>query len=300
MTYKNVVIVGASGSIGKIILEGLITAGGFDLTVVSRKDSSATFPPDVNVYKSDFTDSDLQSAFKGQDVVISAVGAAGLGEQKRLVDAAMSAGVKRFLPSEFSSSSQDAGVLQLLPLFGQKLELIEYLKTKQSATFSWTGIATSLLFDWGLRNGFLEYDLVNKTATIWDGGNKRFTLTNEKDLGKAVASVLQNAEETANKYLFVSSVETSQNEILAALEHATGAKWTVNNTTTKEQVDAAIQKLSAGDFSGAYALVRATSYSCTPGLKSNYATDEDLSNDLLGLKPTSVAETVKLVTGFGN
>lgn len=138
----------ASGSVGKIILQGLITAGGYNITVISRQDSPATFPPNVAVHKSDFTASDLQSAFKGQDAVISALGAAGFGEQKKLVDAAINAGVKRFLPSEFSSSSQDAAVLQLLPLFGQKSELIEYLKTKQSATFSWTGIATSLLFDW--------------------------------------------------------------------------------------------------------------------------------------------------------
>ncbi|KAK6448823.1 hypothetical protein FP744_10005073 [Trichoderma asperellum] len=295
MAYKNVALVGASGNIGKIILEGLIADGSFNITVISRKDSSATFPSSVTVYKSDFSEADLQAAFKGQDAVISALGATGFGEQKKLVDSAISAGVKRFLPSEFSSSSQDAAVLQLLPLFGQKSELIEYLKSKESAGFSWTGVASSILFDWGLSNGFLEYDLANKTATIWDGGNKKFTLTNEKDLGAATAAVLKKPEETANKYLFISSVETTQNEILAALEEATGTKWTVNNTTTKEQVDAALQKLGAGDFSGALALVRATSYSNTPGLKSNYAKDEVLSNDLLGLKPTSVVETVKLV-----
>ncbi|KKO99271.1 hypothetical protein THAR02_08621 [Trichoderma harzianum] len=295
MTYKNVAIVGASGSIGRIILEGLIAAGGFTITVLSRRDSSATFPPDISVYKSDFSDGDLQFAFKGQDVVISALGATGFGEQKKLVDAAIRAGVKRFLPSEFSSSSQDSAVLQLLPLFSQKSEMIEYLRTKQSAGFSWTGVATSLLFDWGLRNGFLGYDLANKTATVWDGGDKRFTLTNEMDLGIAIASVLKNPEETSNKYLFVSSVETTQNEILAALEEATDAKWTVNNTTTKEQVNDAVQKLTAGDLNGAFTLVRATSYSSTPGLKSNYARDETLSNDLLGLQASSVAETVKRV-----
>ncbi|KAL6876812.1 hypothetical protein J3F83DRAFT_712348 [Trichoderma novae-zelandiae] len=148
-----------------------------------------------------------------------------------------------------------------------------------------------------VRWAFAEY-LLPDTATIWDGGNKRFALTNEKDLGKAVASVLQKPEKTVNYYLFVSSVETTQNEILAALEDATGTKWAVNNTTTKEQVDAAVQNLAAGDFSGVFALVRATSYSDTPGLKSNYATDEALSNGLLGLEPRSVVETVKLVTAL--
>lgn len=107
--------------------------------------------------------------------------------------------------------------------------------------------------------------------------------------------MLKKPEETANKYLFISSVETTQKEILGALEETTGTKWTVNNTTTKEQVDAALQKLGVGDFSGALALVRATSYSDIPGLKSNYAKDEVLANNLLGLRPASVAETVKHV-----
>ncbi|PON23685.1 hypothetical protein TGAM01_v207332 [Trichoderma gamsii] len=295
MAYRNVALVGASGNIGKIILEELVADGSFNITVISRKDSSATFPARVTVYKSDFSDRDLEAAFKGQDAVISALGNAGFGEQKKVVDAAISAGVKRFLPSEFSASSQDAGVLQLLPLFAPKAEFIEYLKAKQSANFSWTGIATSLLFDWGLANGFLEFDLANKTATIWDGGNKKFTLTNEQDLGAATAAVLKKPEETANKYLFISSVETTQNEILAALEEITGAKWTVNNTTTKEQVDAANQKLGAGDFNGALALVRATSFGDIPGLKSNYTKDEVLANNLLGLKPATVTDTVKRV-----
>lgn len=126
----------------------MIADGSFNVTAITRKDSSAAFPSGVSVYKSDFSEADLQAAFKGQDVVISTLGATGFGEQKKLVDAAIGAGVKRFLPSEFSASSQDAAVLQLLPLFGQKSELIEYLKSKQSAKFSWTGVASSTLFDW--------------------------------------------------------------------------------------------------------------------------------------------------------
>ncbi|KAM0257006.1 hypothetical protein ACHAQJ_004599 [Trichoderma viride] len=297
MSYRNVAIVGAGGNIGKIIFDALVADGSFNITVLSRIDSSAVFPSGVSVYKSDFSDADLRFAFKGQDVVISTLGATGFGEQKKLVDAAVGAGVKRFLPSEFSSNSQDTAVLQLLPLFGQKSELIEYLKAKQSTGLSWTGVASSLLFDWGLSNGFLEYDLTNKTATIWDDGDRKFTLTNEKDLGVAVTSILKKPEETANKYLFISSVETTQNEILAALEEATCAKWVTNNTTTKAQIDTTLQKLGAGDFSGAFALVRATVFSTTPGLKSNYAKDQTLSNDLLGLKPTNVTETVKRIVG---
>lgn len=76
------------------------------------------------------------------------MGATGFADQKELIDAAILAGVRRFLPSEFSADSLNDAVLGLLPLFGQKKEVIEYLKSKQSDSFTWTGVATAPLFDW--------------------------------------------------------------------------------------------------------------------------------------------------------
>lgn len=138
----------ASGSIGKIILDALVGAPQFKLTAVSRSSSDATFPAGVKVRKSDFSESDLVSAFAGQDAVISVVGMGGFSDQKKFIDAAVSAGVKRFLPSEFSSNTLSPAVRKLLPLFEQKLEVLEYLKTKESSGLTWTGVWTALLFDW--------------------------------------------------------------------------------------------------------------------------------------------------------
>ena len=74
-----------------------------------------------------------------------------------------------------------------------------------------------------------------------------------------------------------------------------GAKWTVNPTTTEEQVSGAAKKLGVGDFSGAFALVRAISFGNTPGLRANYAKDKSLANGMLGLKLDTVQDTVKCV-----
>lgn len=115
---------------------------------MKRKESEAVFPSGVKTIKSDFSDASLQEAFKGQDAVVSTVGATGLAEQQKYVDAALRAGVKRFIPSELSTSSTDEAVLNLLPLFQVKKNLIEYLKSKESEGLSWTGIATSGLLDW--------------------------------------------------------------------------------------------------------------------------------------------------------
>ncbi|KAJ5116221.1 hypothetical protein N7456_000569 [Penicillium angulare] len=294
-TLKNIAIIGASGRIGKIILEGLLKTSQFDITAISRKESTAVFPPGVNVIKSDLSEDDLVSAFQGQDAVISAIGGMGVADQKKIVDAALRAGIKRFIPSEFSVDSLNEAVLQLLPVFQVKKDLIEYLKTKENEGLTWTGIATSGLLDWCLRNSALDFDIPSRTATIWDGGNKSFTLTNEKELQKSVVAVLQHPEETSNKFLHVASVETTQNEILSALEEATGSKWKVIETTTDAQVEEGVKRLSAGDFGGALIALRATIFGNTPGLKANYAKDVGLANDILGLELDSVQTTVQRV-----
>lgn len=141
----------------------------------------------------------------------------------------------------------------------------------------------------------MEFDIANHTATIWDDGNQGFTLTNEKELGNAVVSVLQNPQGTMNQYLYIASVETTQKDILAALEEQSGTKWTVNKTSTDAQVAEAVNKLTAGDFTGAFALVRATVFGNTAGIHANYAKEEKLANDLLGLQFENVKDTIQRV-----
>lgn len=255
------------------------------------------------------------SALKGQDAVISVVGPTGFADQKKFIDAAITAGVKRFLPSEFSANTLSPAVLQLLPLFAQKKEVLDYLKRKEDSGLTWTAIMTSGLFDMGkytyltsvdrrryahemeigLQSGFLGYDLSTRTATIWDDGNSVFTMCSVDQLGHAVIATLEHPEKTANKHLYVASLETSQKRIVAALEEATGSKWTVNATTTKKEVSEGFERLGKGDFSGALQLVLATTYGNTPNLRANFARDEELANDLLGLQLESVEEAISRV-----
>lgn len=148
-----------------------------------------------------------------------------------------------------------------------------------------------------MTTGFLGFDLLTQTASIWDGGNSVFTVTNVDQLKRAIIATLERPAETANKNLYIASVETSQNELLAALEKATASKWAVTQTTTDEQVSEGVARLGKGDMTGAFVLVKATSLGNTPNLRANYIREEQLANDLLGLKLESVEETVKRVVG---
>ena len=76
-TYKNVLLIGAGGNLGKPILSALRADSNFHVTVLSRAESTATFPSDVNVIKADYSNKEaLIKACTGQDVVISVVGVA--------------------------------------------------------------------------------------------------------------------------------------------------------------------------------------------------------------------------------
>ena len=87
-------------------------------------------------------------AFTGQDAIVSTIGAAGLTQQKAFIDAAVKAGVKRFLPSELSTNTRSDAVRELLPLFEAKQEILNYLQEKEGTGLTWTGLATGPLLDW--------------------------------------------------------------------------------------------------------------------------------------------------------
>lgn len=68
-------------------------------------------------------------------------------KQQDFIDAAVEAGVHRFIPSEFSVSSQDDAVFDLVPQFEPKKHIISYLQAREKDGLSWTGLATSFLLD---------------------------------------------------------------------------------------------------------------------------------------------------------
>jgi hypothetical protein len=116
-------------------------------------------------------------------------------------------------------------------------------------------------------------------------------------LGKAVVACIDHPSETANKYVYISSLGTTQNQILEALERATSTTWTVKHATSEMQINEAKEALGRGDFSGAFTLVKAASWSNLPELSSHFEVDErdSLFNEVLGVKSESIQQTVSRV-----
>ncbi|KAF5017369.1 hypothetical protein F66182_10705 [Fusarium sp. NRRL 66182] len=150
MAFKNVIIIGAGGHLGPSILSVFRTDPRFNVSVLSRQSSTSEFPKDVKVHRvgDDYPDDEVLSAFKGQDAVISTMATASLGQQTRLIDLAIKAGVKRFIPSEFGSDTRHPNAMAILPqYFGGKNATVDYLIEKEKDGLTWSSFVTGPFFE---------------------------------------------------------------------------------------------------------------------------------------------------------
>jgi hypothetical protein len=121
------------------------------VTALTRAASTSTFPAAVAVKKVDYGSAEsLQDALAGQDAVLSLVASAATGGQKPLVDAAVAAGVKLFIPSEFGINTRAVSGAAIGKILGNKVATADYLaeKAAENPGFTWTGISTGVFFDW--------------------------------------------------------------------------------------------------------------------------------------------------------
>ncbi|KAL1847891.1 hypothetical protein Plec18167_004855 [Paecilomyces lecythidis] len=294
MAIKNVALIGAGGNLGPAILKGLTTSPhNYNVSVLSRQESSYKAPEGVTLIKTDYSPASLVSALKGQDAVVSAITTTAVLEQKKIIDAAIAAGVKRFVPSEYGCDTSNPVTLERVPPLNFKNQIREYLESKQDQ-IAWTAIYTGPFFDWGLKVGFLGYNIPEASATLFSAyKDVPFSTSTLEFIGRAIAQALSPsiAPKTANQRLRVRSFTTTQTQILAALEKASGKKWTVQETDLDARVKDAQDKLAKSDFSGVGTLI--TGAVVDPKAGNNF--DYNPSNDLLELPTEDINAVVKSV-----
>lgn len=211
---------------------------------------------------------------------------------RNIVDAAVEARVKRLIPSEFGSNTEDEQTAELMPYpFGIKNKQLKYIKSKESTGLTWTAIGNGVFFDWAFqvtKAQFLHIDLQKRTAIVQDDGNHRFSVSNTNQVALAVVRALQKSEETKNRFLFIQSFLTTQNEIIAALEKEIGAKFEVKHVKNDEFLNQYVPKARNGDVDAAHTAIMAH---LVP--HGNHELEERFANDLLGLPSEDLETSLK-------
>lgn len=243
MSIQKVVLVGANGRLGPSILQALLDSDSFNVSVLTRASSKSSYPPSVNVLKidDDLPYDQLVKALTDQDALVLAFSGTQKDNSIKLANAAFEAGVKHIIPADFGScDSSDPRSLDLVPLYVNKKDVRDHLvelskKTKPDGShLSWTSLITGHFFDYGLKSGLLSMDVERCTAKIFDDGNHRFSATTLATIGLATARILQKADNTRvkNRLVFLHSVQTTQNDLVSAVETVTGKKYEVEKVNS--------------------------------------------------------------------
>ncbi|KAI2631367.1 NAD(P)-binding protein [Hypomontagnella submonticulosa] len=292
-TITKVALAGAQGNIGNAILEQLLAAG-FQVSVLTRQDSYRTFPSNVVIKPVDYESLDsLTDALRGQDAVVSALNDAGITKQYNLIEAAIKAGVKRFIPSDFGSDTFNEKATRL-PGYKRKVDIHHALeKAAANSSLTWTAVINGPWLDWGVAVGFLA-NSKDRTIELPDGGDRKASVTTLPAIGKAVAAVLKNPEATKNRPVYIQEAAISQKELENYLKKAVGADgWKENVTSIDEGLKQALEenkKPQPNVRSVHMASLKAAIWGVGYG-----GLFEKLDNELLGIKQLSDAEVEALV-----
>lgn len=297
MSVRTVTFLGADSKLGDAILAALLRHN-FAITILKRSSSKSSddYPASVAVTRitDDFIEDDLVTALKGQDAVVVSVNGSLVDLQKRIANAALKAGVKRFIPADFGSCDSASPVTQeLVPLYKRKTEVREHLQSlaqQSNDSFSWTALVPGHFFDWQLE--FLHIFLKEKRADILDDGETKFSVSTLERIGEATAQILARADDdgTRNQTLYVQSFCVSQQQIIAAYEKATDAKWNVQRYEADKWRDEYKKKADAGETS---AVEECVWYLGT--VDANWEGRQTFAMDLLGLKNEDLEEVVRKV-----
>jgi len=238
MSINKVALVGATGNIGPAILKALLD-NDFEVTILTREGSTSTDTlsshPRQKIAKINLSDvNSITPALHGIQGIVSNMASHALLSQKVLIDAAIAAGVQRFIPSDFGSDLSVAAN-KTVPFNKPKVEIHEYIESqiKSHPSFSYTSVITGPFFDWSLRAGLFG-DLQSHTATLWDNGTTPVSTTTLASVGKAVVGVFRNLSATKNTAIRVADTTLTQAQILDIVKSVDGKTWTTTPGSTEE------------------------------------------------------------------
>ena len=296
----SVALAGATGNLGPAILTSLLSAS-IPTTVLTRPSSASKIPSGPTIREVDYTSHEsLVVALQGIDVVVSNLGFTDLfTNQKALIDAAVEAGVKRFIPSEFGSDTANP-LVRKLPVFADKVKVQEYLESvvEKNPGFSYTYLYTNSFLDWQLSIGLIV-NLKEHTATLYDGGDVPFSATRLSTVGKAVVSIVKDhLEDSENRNLYVHDTVLTQKKLIEIAKRIDGEEWTTTELATADAEKSSYELLNSGDLvkiaNSPYGFIFRATWG--EGYGGDYTHKNN--NELLGIPTLSDEELNKFVEGI--
>ncbi|CAJ2510889.1 Uu.00g065140.m01.CDS01 [Anthostomella pinea] len=308
---KKVAIVGATGTVGKPIVEALLKLGKHELTALTRQDSNAIMPQGLKATKVNYAEStSLAAGLAGQDaLIITLPGTTPQATHFALIEAAAAAKVPFILPNLWGIdvSFNDVG----RDLYMGPTILDVCAKIEEHGVSAWMGMVTGFWYEFSLGMGPNTYgmDWKNRTFTFFDDGETLINTITWPQTGRAVANLLSlpispapaspgapSLSNYKNKYVYTSSFLMSQKEMFASVLRVSGTSssdWTLKYQPSAERVDEGKKELGEGKGQAAYQKLLYSRVFYPDGT-GNFEGRRGLDNEVLGLPREDMDEFTRI------
>ena len=236
----------------------------------------------------------ITNALKGQDVLVNTAGSGAIAGQKPIIDAAIIAGVKRYVPADYGSFTTDPEA-QKLAVMMPMTDIQNYLKSKAAeGKIEWTIFQTGAFLDMIVGLMPLAFDAATKSIQWYDDGEAKFSTTTSATIGKAIAAALKKPEETRNRVVFVHDIVVTQKKLveLAKKYITAGPEWTETRVNSGEELQKTLDLLKSGEFNMMTAMVQLKAALLSGQYRAMY---KETDNELLGLGDFSEEDLEKLL-----
>jgi uncharacterized protein YbjT (DUF2867 family) len=293
-TSRRIVIVGASGNVGRPTLQALLARKIHTLTIIQRPESTHQYPPEIIVQKGSFNDeSFLIKALTGQDVLIIIVPIPNMEIGDLFIHAAAKAGVPYILPTEFGVDAPkvEHEHSMMAPKVARH-RLIEELGVS-----SWIAVIVNFWLDANIKLGLWGIDVKNRKAELMEGADAKVSTTTVARCAEGITVLLSLPESELAKWknrpFYFSSFELSQQEIFDAVKKASGttdADWAITERDPAEVIRECEAKIRDGDGFAEWYRLFVMFFQGHPG--SNYQA-QAVDLEQYGLEKENLSEVVR-------
>ncbi|KAF2008805.1 NAD(P)-binding protein [Aaosphaeria arxii CBS 175.79] len=299
--FKNILLIGATGSIGSHVFKALSDSPHFTVTLLQRASSKATLPSHLRVITiaDSYPTDELTQAFKGQDVIVNCMTSLSVSDQFRMIDAAIAAGVKRYVPSEYGLNNMRPDAQALNRVFHDKGKVQEYLRAKAAdGAIEWMSVSCGMWVKWSMEHEFLGMHVREKRFVFWDDGEGLFSCTTEENTAVGLVRALEMRESTKNTNVYLSDFAISQRQLLEAIERIQGAKYETEYLSSYDLIKEKQEAVRNGDNLATFDLIE-TGF-VTGRFGGHLEKEGELFNSQLGLPKKTVDEVVEAALRYIN
>ncbi|CAF1460713.1 unnamed protein product [Adineta ricciae] len=255
----------------------LLKIGKHQITAITREDSTNKLPSGVEIKRVNYDDP------------------SSLVEPLKVDRRAAAANVPWILPNEFGGDPTDLEMQKDNFIGERKATYRDYIEKLGKS--SWIGLVCSFWYEFSLAGSSARYgfDFKDRTVTFFDDGNTRINTSTWPQTGRAVAKLLSlkvfkdNANDKSpclndfrNNYVYVSSFNISQKDMLDSILRVTGASLNdckVNYEPAKDRYKGGVEEFKKGNMLGFAKLLYSRAF--YPDKNSNYEERKDLPKENL-------------------